>query len=77
MSHFINIRCTLCKACVDICPTKSIMMGDRQYVIDSDTCEDCKVCVSVCPEKAIQEVPGTKHMALAPAKPAATKPKAP
>jgi ferredoxin len=57
MSHTINSRCTLCKACVDICPTKSIFAGEGQYVIDSDTCDDCKVCVSVCPERAIQAIP--------------------
>lgn len=56
MSHFINIKCTLCKACQPICPTASIFMGDGQLVIDSDTCEDCGICVSVCPESAIRPI---------------------
>ena len=38
---------------MEICPTKSILLGVGQYVIDADTCDDCEVCVSVCPENAI------------------------
>jgi NAD-dependent dihydropyrimidine dehydrogenase PreA subunit len=54
--HIITRKCTLCKACLDLCPTKSIFMGEGQLVIDADTCDDSAICVSVCPESAIQPV---------------------
>lgn len=56
MSHSITPRCTLCKACVEACPTQSIFLGDHQYVIDSDTCSDCQSCVPLCPVHAIQPI---------------------
>jgi ferredoxin len=43
-----------------VCPTKSIIYGIGQYVIDLDTCNDCQVCVQVCPEHVILPIPKEK-----------------
>jgi NAD-dependent dihydropyrimidine dehydrogenase PreA subunit len=69
MSYFINRRCTLCKACIDLCPTKSIFLGEGQYVIDADTCDDSGLCVSVCPDHAIYRVGESEDVALTSLKP--------
>jgi len=53
---YINLRCTLCNACLPVCPTQSIFLGKQQLVIDQDTCEGCGICIQVCPENAIHPV---------------------
>jgi ferredoxin len=59
--HQINASCTLCGACIQVCPTESIFLGRIQYLIDSDTCDGSAVCVKVCPVDAIvpfiEEIP--------------------
>ena len=53
MAYFITTACTKCNACLDECPTKSIIEGERTFIIDSDTCADHAACVAVCPVNAI------------------------
>ncbi len=55
----ISAACTLCDACMPLCPTKSIFYGRAQYVIDSTTCEMCGTCAKVCPVHVIHpmEIP--------------------
>ena len=72
MTYAINRKCTSSKACVELCPTKSIIMGEGQYVIDADTCVDCGICMSVCPEHAVYKIASAPD-----ADPAAKKPTAP
>jgi len=53
MAHIINRTCTVCGACIQECPTGSIVAGKEQFYIDADTCCDFAACVAVCPASAI------------------------
>jgi ferredoxin len=56
MSHYITKDCTACNACLEECPTDSIIESKPIYLIDADTCTDCVACVQVCPVDAIKRV---------------------
>ena len=43
--------CTLCGACVEVCPTNSLALGDA-LVKNNDLCIACAACVWCCPAKA-------------------------
>lgn len=47
--------CIGCEACVGVCPTTAISMGDGKAVVDADTCVECGACVSTCPVSAISQ----------------------
>lgn len=52
-------RCTLCLACVAVCPVHALHDGGelpKLFFIEAD-CVQCGVCRSTCPEKAISLVP--------------------
>lgn len=44
-------RCTLCGACVDVCPVGAINMGGRVET-DAESCILCCACIKACPEQA-------------------------
>jgi Ni,Fe-hydrogenase III small subunit/NAD-dependent dihydropyrimidine dehydrogenase PreA subunit len=49
-----------CGACVDVCPTGAILVGDndtRNFAIDLGRCLFCIDCVEACPEGAIRYTP--------------------
>jgi len=46
-------KCTLCGACVELCPTLNIKTEDNK-VIFGNNCEFCLRCLHRCPENAIQ-----------------------
>ena len=48
----INDDCTLCGACLKVCPTKNITINDGK-VIHGDTCNLCMGCIQWCPCKAV------------------------
>ncbi len=52
-------KCTLCLACVSLCPTGALQdNADRPEVNFTETsCIQCGICANTCPEKAIQLVP--------------------
>lgn len=52
--------CVSCGACVQVCPTGSLMMAERQlsrYAFALDRCIFCGDCVEVCPHGALGETP--------------------
>ena len=53
MAHKISDDCTMCGACMDVCPVEAISEGDPKYVIDPEICTDCGACVDECPVSAI------------------------
>lgn len=56
--HFRKIdldepACTLCDACVPICPTEALSLNDTQLLIDQPLCYGCGRCVTACPTSAL------------------------
>jgi ferredoxin len=45
-------RCTLCGACVEVCPAHAITL-DRSVAINLHACTGCGTCVERCPAQAI------------------------
>jgi ferredoxin len=62
MALLINDDCTLCDACVPVCPNEAIKAG-QPYVIDALRCTECvgaedePQCKLVCPSNCIFENP--------------------
>ena len=62
MALLINEACTLCDACVPVCPNEAIKAGEP-YVIDPLKCTECvgakdePQCKLVCPSNCIFENP--------------------
>jgi ferredoxin len=62
MALMINEDCTLCDACVPVCPNEAIKAG-QPYVIDALRCTECvgaedePQCKLVCPSNCIPENP--------------------
>ena len=62
MALMINEDCTLCDACVPVCPNQAITAG-QPYVIDALKCTECvgaedePQCKLVCPSNCILEHP--------------------
>lgn len=52
-------KCTLCAACVRICPTDALCLTDTTMQIDfaEQRCLQCGLCANVCPEKAVSLTP--------------------
>ena len=53
MAYVISDDCTMCAACLAVCPVEAIEEGDPKYTIDADTCTDCGECEEECPVEAI------------------------
>jgi ferredoxin len=49
--------CTLCKKCIDICPTTALKWHDQSGAIQLivDQCTACNKCVEICPTHVIQQ----------------------
>ncbi len=52
-----EVDAALCQrdgACVLVCPSRAIEIGDAGWSIDAGRCVFCSVCASACPHTAIQ-----------------------
>ena len=45
-------KCTACGACIEICPTDTIVMENGKAFVKIDNCRNCKICIKACPENA-------------------------
>lgn len=68
MKYKITQACTKCEACITVCPTGSIFMGARHYVIDADSCQGHAICVKVCKDSAIVPLEDDDKKVKAPVK---------
>lgn len=50
---FSASKCTLCWACIQICPAKVLREGERKPLIDRRECIRCYCCGEVCPSDAV------------------------
>jgi uncharacterized Fe-S center protein len=46
-------KCTACRKCAEVCPTKAIEFSTGKAFIDHNICIGCGECISVCPVRAI------------------------
>lgn len=42
-----------CRACVDVCPHRALVLDGSALGIDTDACDGCAICRPSCPEQAI------------------------
>jgi ferredoxin len=55
--------CTLCFACVIVCPTRALrrQRGGRPVLLFTEgACVQCGICTRACPEQAIRLLPGVR-----------------
>jgi ferredoxin len=52
-------KCTMCMACVVLCPTDALISAERGAALDfvEARCVQCGICKTGCPEQAIRLVP--------------------
>ena len=50
-------RCTLCHACVQLCPTGALRKPGHALAFLESACVQCGLCVNGCPERALNAEP--------------------
>jgi ferredoxin len=45
-------KCTACGACIEVCPTQTIVMENGKAFVKIENCRNCKRCMIACPENA-------------------------
>ena len=53
-------KCTLCRACANLCPTSAILYDEQpipRLSLAEEACVQCGICEAACPEGAIALVP--------------------
>lgn len=46
-------KCSRCKTCIHLCPSKAITMKEARIFFDASSCLSCLQCVKSCPTEAI------------------------
>jgi Pyruvate/2-oxoacid:ferredoxin oxidoreductase delta subunit len=46
-------KCTLCSACLRLCPTVAMKYQQQQFIIENARCVGCRLCEDACPESAL------------------------
>ncbi len=49
-----DTRCTLCQACVHLCPTSALSIDTSLLKFQQTACVQCGICVEGCPEQALK-----------------------
>ena len=62
----ISKTCTLCNACVSMCPHHSFGLSDGELVFDPRGCTNCGLCEKICPERSVNLVPMERMARLRP-----------
>lgn len=57
-------RCTLCHACVNLCPTGALRNSEGGLSFAEPACVQCGLCVNGCPEQALELAPRLDLAAL-------------
>jgi len=56
-------KCIDCGACISICPTAALFMGENYKVeLDESKCILCETCIAACPMRAISSKEGNKML---------------
>ena len=50
---FSKKRCKKCNICIESCPAKCLVMGEKAPVIELEKCIRCYCCEELCPHKAV------------------------
>lgn len=50
-------KCTLCKACLALCPKNCFDLTENTLTITAQTCSSCQLCSETCPENALTVSP--------------------
>ncbi|WP_406611362.1 4Fe-4S dicluster domain-containing protein [Agarivorans sp. JK6] len=65
MALSITQSCIACYACKEVCPSKAITSGDKQFAVIAHRCDECAnnvngaQCAQICPvENAIVDANG-------------------
>lgn len=53
MYTIMEVNCTGCGRCVEVCPSQAIILVDRKAQIVRDKCTACGRCLDVCKSNAV------------------------
>lgn len=53
--------CSLCSACLRLCPTSALKYEQQHFVIENGRCVGCKICQDGCPEQSLEVQESIQH----------------
>ncbi|RLE93636.1 MAG: hypothetical protein DRN04_06320 [Thermoprotei archaeon] len=57
--------CSLCGACIAVCPTKALSIIDEKIHLNKEKCIGCSICKKVCPDMTLTKDINIKYSAKA------------